>query len=205
MTERSEIVAAVLLSLAAVATAWSGYQASRWNGEAQKATGHTNKLRIEAARAQGLAEAQKGADLATFTQWVDAYLLERPVVASFYFRRFRKEFKPAVVAWIATRPLQNPKAPLSPFAMPQYRLAAETEARRLDAEADLSSATRDRDIQRSTDYVLGVVLFSIALFFGGMSMKLPTRRLRIVLLSFGIAIFIGAAAWIASSPVSFSV
>ncbi len=73
--------------------------------------------------------------------------------------------------------------------MPQYRLAAETEARRLDAEADLSSATRDRDIQRSTDYVLGVVLFSIALFFGGMSMKLPTRRLRIVLLSFGIAIF----------------
>jgi hypothetical protein len=202
---RLEVVATVLLALAAVATAWSGYQASRWNGEAAKASGHTNKVRIEAARAQGLAEAQKGADLATFTQWVDAHLLNRLEVEKFYFKRFRKEFKPAVVAWIATRPLKNPNAPPSPFAMTQYRLAAESDAKRLDAEADVSSATKDRDIQRATDYVLGVVLFSVSLFFAGMSMKLPVRGLRIVLLAFGIAIFVGAAAWIATSPISFSV
>ncbi len=202
---RLEVVATTLLALAAVATAWSGYQASRWNAEAQKASGHTNKLRIEGARAQGLAEAQKGADLATFTQWVDAYLLDRPEVANFYFKRFRKEFKPALVAWIATRPLKNPNAPPSPFAMPQYRLAAESDAKRLDAEADVSSATKERDIQRATDYVLGVVVFSVALFFAGMSMRLPVRGLRIVLLAFGIAIFVGTVAWIATSPISFSV
>jgi hypothetical protein len=200
-----EVVATVLLALAAVATAWSGYQASRWNGEASEASGHTNKLRIEAARAQGLAEAQEGADLATFTQWVDAYLLDRPQVRNFYFKRFRKEFKPAVVAWIATRPLKNPNAPRSPFAMKQYRLAAASEAKRLDAEADVSSAAKDRDIQRATDYVLGVVLFSVALFFAGMSVRLPLRRLRVVMLAFGIAIFLGTAAWIATSPISFSV
>jgi hypothetical protein len=202
---RVEVVATTLLALAAVATAWSGYQASRWNAEAQKASGHTNKLRIEAARAQGLAEAQKGADLATFTQWVDAYLLDRPAVANFYVKRFRKEFKPALVAWIATRPLKNPNAPPSPFAMPQYRLAAESDAKRLDAEADVSSATKERDIQRATDYVLGVVLFSVALFFAGMSMKLPVRGLRMVLLAFGIAIFVGTLVWVATSPISFSV
>jgi len=200
-----EVVAAVVLSLAAVATAWSGYQASRWNAEAQMASGHTNKLRIEVARAQGLAEAQKGADLATFTQWVDAYLLGRTEVRNFYFKRFRSEFKPAVVAWIATRPLKNPNAPLSPFAMPQYRLAAGSEAKQLDAEADVSSAAKERNIQRATDYVLGVVLFSVALFFTGMSLRLPARRLRIVLLAFGIAIFVGTVAWIATSPISFSV
>ena len=200
-----EVVAAVVLSLAAVATAWSGYQASRWNAEAQMASGHTNKIRIEVARAQGLAEAQKGADLATFTQWVDAYLLDRPAVANFYFKRFRKEFKPALVAWIATKPLKNPNAPPSPFAMPQYRLAAGSEAKQLDAEADVSSAAKERNIQRATDYVLGVVLFSVALFFAGMSMRLPVRGLRIVLLAFGIAIFVGTVAWIATSPISFSV
>jgi len=202
---RVEVVATTLLALAAVATAWSGYQASRWNAEAQKASGHTNKLRIEAARAQGLAEAQKGADLATFTQWVDAYLLDRPEVANFYFKRFRKEFKPALVAWIATRPLKNPNAPLSPFAMPQYRLAADSQAKQLDAEADVSSAAKERNIQRATDYVLGVVLFSVALFFAGMSMKLPVPGLRIVLLAFGIAIFVGTLVWVATSPISFSV
>ena len=44
-------------------------------------------------------------------------------LADFYFKRFREEFRPAVDAWVATRPLKNPNAPLTPFAMPQYKLA----------------------------------------------------------------------------------
>jgi hypothetical protein len=38
-----------------------------------------------------------------------------------------------------------------------------------------------------------------------MSLRLPARRLRIVLLAFGITIFVGTIAWIATSPISFSV
>jgi hypothetical protein len=202
---RVEVFATILLAVAAVATAWSSYQASRWNGEQAKATGTTNKLRIEAARAQGLSEAQKQADLATFTQWVDAYLLGRTELRDFYFKRFRKEFRPAVVAWIATRPLKNPKAPLSPFVMPEYRLAAEAEAKRLDAEANATSALKDSYIQRSTDYVLAVVLFAAALFFAGISTKVPSPRQKEALLALGALIFLATAVWIATSPVSFSV
>jgi hypothetical protein len=202
---RVEVLATILLAVAAVATAWSSYQASRWNGEQAKATGTTNKLRIEAARAQGLSEAQKQADLATFTQWVDAYLVGRTELRDFYFKRFRKEFKPAVVAWIATRPLKNPKAPLSPFVMPQYRLAAEEDAKRLDAEANATSAVRDSYIQRSTDYVLAVVLFAAALFFAGISTKVPSPSQKEAVLVIGGIIFLVTLVWIATSPVSFSV
>jgi hypothetical protein len=202
---RVEVFATILLAVAAVATAWSSYQASRWNGEQAKATSTINKLRIEAARAQGLSEAQKQADLATFTQWVDAYVLGRTELRDFYFKRFRKEFKPAVVAWIATRPLKNPGAPLSPFVMRQYRLAAEAEAKQLDAEANASSALKDSYIQRSTDYVLAVVLFAAALFFAGMSTKVPSPRQKEALLAIGAIIFLGTLVWIATSPVSFSV
>ena len=92
---------------------------------------------------------------------------KRTELSDFYFKRFRKEFRPAVVAWLATKPLKNPKAPLTPFAMPQYKLAATAEARRLDAEAEISAASVRRDIQRSSNYVLGVVLFSVSLFFAG--------------------------------------
>jgi hypothetical protein len=49
--------------------------------------------------------------VATFTQWVDAYARNETQLADFYRQRFRPEFKPAVEAWIATRPLQNPQAP----------------------------------------------------------------------------------------------
>ena len=66
-----EIAATVLLAFAAVATAWSSYQATRWNGEQAKTAGSVNKIRIEAARAAGLANAQQQVDVATFMQWVD--------------------------------------------------------------------------------------------------------------------------------------
>jgi hypothetical protein len=110
-----------------------------------------------------------------------------------------------VEAWLATRPLRNPNAPLTPFAMPQYRLAAAAEAKRLDAEAEVSSASVRRNIQRASNYILGVVLFSVSLFFAGMSTKLTDIRLRTITLAIGCIIFLGALAWIATSPVSISV
>jgi hypothetical protein len=200
-----ELVATVLLALATVATAWSGYQANRWNGEQAKAGAKVNALRIESATASGLANAQTQIDVATFTQWVNAYALKQTELADFYFRRFRVEFKPAVNAWIATKPLKNRDAPLTPFAMPQYKLAARADAARLDAEAEIFATKVRQDIQRSSNYVLGVVLFASALFFAGMSTKLSTPRLRIALLSIGCLVFLGTLVWIVTSPISLSI
>ncbi|HEU4971283.1 MAG TPA: hypothetical protein VFT35_05145 [Gaiellaceae bacterium] len=205
MTDRTELVATVLLSVAAVATAWSGYQATRWNGEQAKASSRTNAIRIEAARAQGLAQAQKQVDIATFIQWIDAYAQGRTELMIFYARRFRPEFKPAFNAWLATKPRTNADAPLTPFVLPQYKLAAEEDAARLDAEAEVSAATVRRNIQRASNYVLGVVLFSVALFFAGMSTKLRDLRMRRIGLTVGCVVFLGTAIWIATSPVSLSV
>jgi hypothetical protein len=205
VNDRVEVVATILLACAAVATAWSSYQASRWNGEQAKAASRTNAIRIDAARAQGLAEAQTEIDVATFIQWVDAYVHKEAALTDFYFKRFRKEFKPAVNAWIATRPLRNPSAPLTPFAMPQYRLAAAAEADRLDAEAEVSSALVRRNIQRATNYVLAVVLFAVALFFAGMSTKLRAERTRTIAVGMGCVVLVGTLVWIVTSPVSVGV
>ena len=199
------MLSAVLLALATVATAWSGYQASRWNGEQAKAFSKANSNRIESTRASNLATSQTQIDVATFVQWVDAYAKKETRLADFYFKRFRAEFKPAVDGWIATKPLKNATAPLTPFAMPQYKLAAQEQADRLEREADAWAAKARANVGRSTNYVLCVVLFAAALFFAGMSAKLPDRRIRVVLLSFGIAVFLGTIVWLATFPVSFSV
>jgi hypothetical protein len=203
--ERLEVIATVLLSLATVATAWSGYQASRWNGEQAKAFSRASTLRDASNKADALANAQTQIDVATFTQWVDAYALERTELADFYFARFRPEFKPAVDAWIGTRPRRNPDAPLTPFAMPEYTVAARVEAERLQAEAERTSATARTNVQRATNYVLCVVLFAAVLFFAGISTKLETPRLRRFLLGFGAALFLGTVVWLATFPVSISV
>ena len=89
--------------------------------------------------------------------------------------------------------------------MPQYKLAARAEADELEAEAELYAAEARRNIQRASNYVLGVVLFASALFFAGMSTKLASPRLRVVMLCIGCAVFLGTAVWIATSPVSLSI
>ncbi len=206
-TERNrlELVAALLLALATVATAWSGYQSTRWNGEQSKATARANALRIDSAKAAGLANTQTEVDVATFTQWINAYAQKQTRLTDFYFDRFRDEFRPAVNAWVATRPLKNPNAPLTPFAMPQYKLAARAESERLDAEAEIYAAKARLDIQRASNYVLGVVLFASVLFFAGMSTRLSSPRIRVAMLALGCAVFLSTALWIATSPVTVAV
>jgi hypothetical protein len=200
-----ELAATILLALATVATAWSGYQSTRWNGEQAKAAARANALRIESAKADGFANTETEIDVATFTQWVNAYAQKQTELADFYFKRFRKEFRPAVDAWVSTRPLSNPSAPLTPFAMPQYRLAARAQAERLGASAEVFAAQARRDIQRSSNYVLGAVLFASALFFAGMSSKLNSSRLQIAMLSIGCVVFLGTLIWIATSPITVAV
>jgi hypothetical protein len=202
---RLEIVATVLLALATVATAWSGYQASRWNGEQATAFSRASAMRIESTKAAALADAQTQIDVATFIQWVDAYAQEQTELADFYYKRFRPEFKPAMDAWIATSPLRNPDAPLTPFALPEYQLESRAESDQLEADAESLSATARTNVQRATNYVLGVVLFAAVLFFAGMSTKLTSPRLRRVLLGFGVVVFVAAVAWIATFPVSISI
>ena len=200
-----EVAATILLALAAVATAWSSYQATRWNGEQAKTSGRVNKTRIEAARASDLANAQQQVDVATFMQWVDSYARGETKLVNFYRGRFREEFRPAFNAWVATKPLKTEGAPLTPFAMPQYRLAAKAEAERLDGTAEELSAQVRRNIQRASNYVLGVVLFAVALFFAGMSTKLTAPGLRKTMLGVGYVLFLATVVWIASSPVSFAI
>lgn len=205
MKDPIELISTVLLSLAAVAITWSGYQAARWNGEQTKAASRTNGVRIQAARAQGLAESQTQIDVATFAQWVDAYAQKDKPLAEFYFQRFRSEFRPAVTAWLATRPLRNPDAPLTPFAMAEYHLEATDDVRRLDRAAEASARDVRQDIQRATNYVLAVVLFTVALFFASMSVRFEHARFQRFALGLGCVVFACTLAWVATSPISVSV
>jgi hypothetical protein len=202
---RLEVIATVLLALATVATAWSSYQASRWNAEQAKSAAAANALRISSAKADAVANTETQIDVATFTSLVDAYARHDAVLTSFYLERARLEFKPALDAWIATRPLRNAKAPPTPFVMPQYRLAARAQAQQADAQATVFSARALRDVQRSTNYILCAVLFAAALFFAGMSARLSSTTMRRILLGLGVVVFVATLAWLATFPVSFAV
>jgi hypothetical protein len=202
---RLELAATVLLAMAAVATAWAAYQSARWHGEQAKAQSASIAARVESTRTANVANRQAQIDVALFTQWVDAYARDENELAGFYRKRFRTEFRPAFEAWVATRPRTNPGAPLSPFATPQYKLAATSQADRLEAQAAAASQDVGRFIQRADNYSLTVVLFAASLFFAGISTRLRSPTTRMVVLGLGYALFLGALIWIATFPVSLSV
>jgi hypothetical protein len=200
-----EVVVTVLLVVAALGTSWSSYQATRWNGEQAKAASRTNAIRIEAARAQGLGQAQTQIDVATFIAWADADRRDERALAVFYVDRFRDEFRTAFDAWIATDPFTNTDAPPTPFAMPDYAVASREQAEQLDADAEGSAAEVRLDIQRASNYVLTVVLYAVVLFFAGVSTRIASLRLRWVLTVVGCLVLVSALAWIATFPVSLQV
>ena len=202
---RFELAATILLATAAVATAWAAYQAASWRGEQALAQSGSIAARVESTRQANVANRQGEIDVALFTQWVDAYARDEGELERFYRKRFRPEFQPAFKAWVATRPRKNPEAPLSPFAMPQYKLAANAKADRLEARAVAFSRRVGLLIQRADNFALAGVLFAVSLFFAGISTRLHAPTPRMVVLGLGYVLFLGSVIWIATLPVSVSI
>jgi hypothetical protein len=201
VTDRLELFATILLAVAAVTTAWATYQSAEWRGQQAINTSKGIAARIQSSEAATHAGQQTQVDIGLFTQWLNAYAAGDDRLAAFYRRRFRPEFRPAFNAWLASHPKTNPKAPLTPFAMPQYHPAAGAESTALGAQAAARSAASEQANRRSNDYVLAVVLLASALFFAGLSTKLRWRRHQEALLVLGWLLFLGTVVWLALSPV----
>jgi hypothetical protein len=203
--KRQDLLATILLAVAAVATAWSSYQSARWGGVQANSYSMANAARVESTRASTEAGQLTQIDVLTFTQWANAYSAKNKRLANFYFHRFRDEFKPAVKAWVATHPLKRADAPPTPFAMPQYKVARRADADRLLANAERATNAARVANQRSDNYVLAVVLFAVSLFFAGISTKLAEPGQRTAVLMLGYLLFAGTVVWLTTFPVTVSV
>lgn len=216
-SSRLDLLMTVIMALAAVATTWAGFQSTKWSGVQANSYAGAGAARTESSRKTTEAAGQRIVDVSTFLAWLNALNSElnadpstpRPEsyepdpnkVSGFLFTRFRSEFRPAVDAWLATRPLVNPGAPATPFAMPQYQLAAETEATRLAAQADDLATQARAANQRADNYVLTAVVFALALFFAAMSQRTTRSLPRRVLVTLTFVIFAVAIVSLATYPV----
>jgi hypothetical protein len=204
-SDRIELIATIVMALAAILTAWCAFQATKWSGIMAIEFSAANGTRLESTRADTLAGQQRAVDVNVFTQWLDAVAaeIEEGVIApvseagyepqpdtlsAFYFARMRPEFKVALDAWLATEPLTNPDAEPTPFTMAEYRQeAAELADERLEEADEHRQAALDAN-QNGDNYVLTTVGFALVIFFAGVSSKLSEKRNREIAL--GVAVFL---------------
>jgi len=195
-----EIISAVLISLATVASAWCAYQSALWGGEEAISYNAAGAARTESVRYSNQALQLMTIDVNMFTEFAAAYSNEDEFLFDFLMARFRPEMKVAVDAWIATQPLINSDAPSSPFAMPEYQSEAQDEADRLLKEVDRHLDEARLNDERADNYVLLTVIFASVLFFGGISTEFDSLKIRIGLMAFSTLTFLVTLVIVVSFP-----
>ncbi len=184
----------VILSVAALSTAWSGYQASLWDGIQSSNYTQASGSRTNAAQQRTEANQFRLADLSVFEGYIEAVIDENEAVADFYLDRFRDEFRVAFDAWLALDPFENPDAPSSPLAMPEYQLAQDAEADRLEARAEELLGLGEDANTISDVYTLTTLLFAAVLFFAAIGERFEYFRAQVALLVLaGIGLVSGLA------------
>lgn len=199
--QRIEIFVATLMALATVGAAWASYESTRWKTIQTKQFNTGNATRVESTKASTRGGQQVQIDVGTFFQLADAYAMGKMELFDFYRQRARKEFKPALNEWLASRPLENPDAAKTPFALPSYRIKSFAEAEALKTEADVDIEAGKRANQRSDNFVLATVVFAAVLFLAGISAVFRWESMRLAFVGLATIGFVADAFWVATMPV----
>lgn len=195
-----ELGAVVLLSMATLATAWSGYQAALWSGVQSQRYSQASALRVRADEDTVSGGQLHLGDLMLVNGWFNATETGNRKLAADYRRRFRPAFQPVFNAWLALHPLTNPQAPPGPTYMPQYHPAPYAAAAVADARADNLFAEGSQAKTNDDDHILATVFFAAVLFLAAVSLRLEWKRLRIGILAFGSVVFLGALVFVLTLP-----
>jgi hypothetical protein len=187
----AEIIEVIVLAVVAVATAWSGFQATKWDGRQSLLYGHANSDRFEAEAASTYGGQLLAADAGIFTAWLQAHDSNNTRLESFFVRRFDPSYRVAFNAWLKTGPFTNPNAPAGPATMPQYHNAYFVRATVLNnkASAAFDEGTNARDT--ADQYVRDTVLLAAVLFLVALAQRLSGREARVGLnvVAFGVLIY----------------
>lgn len=194
-----DILSVVLISLSTILTAWCGYEAARWSTLATLSYNEANAARVRSSEMVDRATGLKVIDVSLFLQYIIAEDEHHDEVRDFIYKRFRTEIQPAVKAWLATKPRTNPRAPTSPFVMPQYHLADDVAAEQLDATAKNFFALAGQAAEIGDGYVRLTVAFAAVSFLAGISTKFRFPY-HAVIVSCGFVMLIYGGIVLAGSP-----
>lgn len=186
-----EIFETIVLALVAIATAWGGYQAARWDGQQSRLYGQSNSIRVQA---QGLAAEVNDIrmyDAMTVAEWLKAEAQGDTRLAEIFERRLWPDFRPAFEAWKKTDPVHNPNAPAGPTVMPEYRDVAMEQPEKLNQKAAALFEEGTEARERADQYVRVTVVLATVLLLTAVGQRFRTVRIRAGLIILAFLLLIG--------------
>ena len=188
-----EPVAALLMALTTVCTAWCSYQSAAWTRRSNRLMNESNALE----RRAGVLVVQ-GAQTATihvalFAQLLAAQQAGNKKLEAFYLRSFPPDLRKAYDAWMAQNPFENPNAPAHPFIDSLYQARGSSEAAEASSNAQGKINEARKAGNTSGQYLANTVLFATVLFFANAAAKFAQDRVRLLSILFAVGVFLFAA------------
>ena len=189
-----EPVAALLMALATLSTAWCSFESAAWTRKANRLMNEFNALERKAGLVTMQGMQQATIHTAMFMELLAAKQAGNEKLASFYVERLPPEVRKAYDAWLAQKPFENPNADPHPFVPNLYEMRGTREAAEANAKAinNLKEAREAGNV--SGQYLANTVLFAAVLFFANASGKFEQRRVRVVAFAFAVAVLLFAVA-----------
>ena len=198
----TRILALALMAVATLGSAWGGFQAGLWSGIQTFRLADAMKLSRLSLEDSVLSVQQQSFDAVTFMDFAQAVSENNLQLADFIRARSRLEFRPALDAWLATKPLKNKNAPPSPFGMAEYKLKAQTEAAKQDRLANAKYAEAQSANLNGDRYTLAILLFTSSLFLAGLITGFDDIQIRWIAAVLSLIFICGATLIAASLPIA---
>ena len=189
-----ELLCVIVMALASLTAAWSGFQASSWSSSASVDQTHSSELRTTAVWASLEADVQLLKDMSLFSDWTTAYLNDDQTMMTFYRDRFSPELEAAMEEWLAGRPFATSDSTSSPFDLASYAPPAVKQADDLTAQADALAAGALTSLGHSDQYVMSTVILATVVFFGGLAAKLTWNPARLTAVTLAM-LMLGWGCW----------
>jgi hypothetical protein len=196
---------AIILAVAAVATAWASFQASQWSGIESDAQATSAIQRSDANRAASEATSEQIVDSQMWLSWLNAYANNQDARATFFRERFSPQLSAAQDSWVAGAAFDADGQPVTipagtPMDLPAYTTPATVESQSLSEQAEAQLAEADVAAGNSTRFVMLAVLFAMVLFFASVATKFSTPRTQAGLILVSIMLLLVSLVWLILLP-----
>ena len=185
-----ELLATIVLGIAALATAWAAFQSSSMGGNQQEAFTQAGLLLSDANFFFTQGNSTVAQDNQIFLEFVTASNGGQPELAAYITQTLVNPNLAAAMEWWANDPealTPFDDDPDNPYEYPDY-----VEGQALQAQANQQLMDAQTFGERGDQYDLATVLLAVSLFFAGISLVLDSpRAIWILLIVAAVSLVIG--------------
>ena len=177
-----EMVAALLLGVAGILTAYAAYNGALAGGDALKGYTQSSKTTADSNGYYNEGDATYNGDQSLFVEYqllVEEGNLDTAEVLK--DNLFSDMLNEATDAWLA---LPQGEGPPTPLDMPEYQIPSYEQGDALSDQADAEFAEAAKIDDQGDNFDLASVYLAVALFFSGIATLFKVRKIQIAMLIF---------------------